>query len=316
VNQSGVAVYLRAGWYDIFPRDMLLWFNNLDMPKKIVMGSCNHYQSYGLDRGIEILRWFYYWLKGINNGIMDEPPIHYTVMGAPDEDKFREAHRWPLPQTRKIKYYFHRGPSGSVKSVNDGLLGSLMSKKGFDSYVTDYTTTSGKATRWYGQAVPAYPDMTINDQKALTYTTEPLTKNVEIVGHPVVHIWLQCSANDIDVFAYLEEVDKDGKSTYITEGCLRASHRKLSEAPHNRMDIPYHRSFKEDIEPLPNEPVELVFDLYPTANFFEAGHQIRISITCADRDNNQSHKQNPTPEITVYRNAEYSSYVILPIYKR
>jgi putative CocE/NonD family hydrolase len=316
VNQSGVAVYLRAGWYDIFPRDMLLWFNNLDMPKKIVIGPWNHYQSYNLDRSTEILRWYDHWLKGIDNGIMDEPPIHYTVMGAPDEDKFREAHQWPIPQARNVKYYLHRGPSGSVRSVNDGLLSSLMSKKGFDSYVTNYTTTSGKATRWYGQAVPAYPDMTINDQKALTYTTEPLTKNVEIMGHPVVHIWLQCSADDIDVFAYLEEVDKNGKSTYITEGCLRASHRKLKEAPHNRMDIPYHRSFKEDIEPLPNEPVELVFDLYPTANFFEASHRIRISITCADRDNYQTHKQNPTPEITVYRNAEYSSYVILPIYKQ
>jgi len=81
------------------------------------------------------------------------------------------------------------------------------------------------------------------------------------------------------------------------------------------MGLPYHRSFAQDMELLPNEPCELVFDLYPTANLFEAGHRIRLSITCADCDNNQTPQVNPVPEMTVYRNAERPSRILLPIYK-
>ena len=83
IRASEVAVYQRAGWFDMYPRDMLLWFGNLDSPKKIAIGPWNHYQSQGVDRGTEMLRWFDHWLKGIDNGIMDEPPIAYCVMDAP-----------------------------------------------------------------------------------------------------------------------------------------------------------------------------------------------------------------------------------------
>jgi len=157
--------------------------------------------------------------------------------------------------------------------------------------------------------------MTANDRKALTYTMAALTGDVEIAGHPVVHLWIACSADDLDVFAYLEEVQPDGRADYVTEGCIRASHRRLSVPPHNRMGLPYHRSFAQDKELVPNEPIELVFDLYPTANLFEAGHRIRLSMTCADYDNNQTPKVSPVPEVTVYRSAERPSRILLPIYK-
>lgn len=60
----------------MYPRDMLLWFCNLRTPKKIAIGPWDHYQSHGLDRGVEMLRWFDYWLKGIDNGVMKEPPTY------------------------------------------------------------------------------------------------------------------------------------------------------------------------------------------------------------------------------------------------
>jgi putative CocE/NonD family hydrolase len=157
--------------------------------------------------------------------------------------------------------------------------------------------------------------MTANDRKALTYTAAVLSEDVEIAGHPIVHLWIKCSADDVDLFAYLEEVEPDGRSNYITDGCLRASHRRLNEPPHNRMGLPYHRSFAQDRESLPDGPVELTFDLYPTANLFEAGHRIRLSITCADCESNQTPQVNPVPEVTVYRNTERPSRLLLPIYK-
>jgi putative CocE/NonD family hydrolase len=312
VNKSGVPVYLRAGWFDMYPRDMLLWFCNLSQPKKIALGPWNHYQSHGLDRGTELLRWFDYWLKDIDNGIMKEPPILYCVRDAPPDRMIRSAQQWPLPQAQPVKYYVAAGPSGSVKSVNDGLLSPSISKPGRDSYVVDYSTTSGVRSRWTG-GPPAYSDMAANDRKALTYTTKPLAKPVEVVGHPIMHVWLQCPADDLDVFAYLEEIDAQGRSTYITEGCLRASHRALSKPPHARPDLPYHSGLEKDTAKLPNEPVELVFDLLPTGKHFPAGHRIRIAVTGADKDSYQTPQHNPAPLITVLRDAQHRSYVILPL---
>ena len=314
VNRSGVAIYQRAGWFDMYPRDMLLWFNNLQVPKKIVIGPWNHYQSEGLDRATEMLRWYDYWLKGIDNGIMDEPPVLYGVIGLPRDKSIRWSDQWPPAESHPVVYYLSEGPSGSVDSINDGRLSTVASTSGADRYKVDYTTTSGPKTRWTG-GPPAYPDMTANDRKALTYTTAVLTNDIEIAGHPVVHVWIECSVEDVDIFAYLEEVEPNGRSTYITDGCLRTSHRRLNVPPHDRMGLPYHRSFAQDREPLPDEPVELTFDLYPTANLFEAGHRMRLSVTCADYDNNQTPQVNPAPEMTIYRNAEKPSRILLPIYK-
>jgi len=157
--------------------------------------------------------------------------------------------------------------------------------------------------------------MTANDCKALTYTTTVLTEDVEIAGHPVVHLWIECLVDDLDVFAYLEEVEPDGRSTYITDGCLRASHRRLTDPPYKNMGLPYHRSFAKDKEPLPEQPCEITFDMYPTANLFEAGHRMRLSITCADCDNCQTPEVAPVPEVTVYRDSRRPSRIMIPVNK-
>ena len=122
INASGVAIYTLGGWYDMYTRDAVLWFNNLTVPQKLVLTPWSHNGSGEFDLMAEHLRWFDYWLKGIDNGIMDEPPIYYRVMGAPRETAWRTADQWPLPNEQPTPYYLHAGPSGSVASINDGLL--------------------------------------------------------------------------------------------------------------------------------------------------------------------------------------------------
>ena len=102
-------------------------------------------------------------------------------------------------------------------------------------------------------------------------------------------------------------------SYYVTEGCLRASHRSIVEPTFDNLGLPYHRSFKEDIEDLLDESVELVFDLLPTSNIFDKGHRIRVTITCADVDNTLTPKIDPPPEVYILRNQIYPSHIVLPI---
>lgn len=321
INRLGVAVYNSAGWYDLFTRDSLLWHANLATPRRLHVRPLFHNgmgnPQADLDFGAEAHRWFDHWLKGINNGIMDEPPIYYYVMGAPEESAWRTSEQWPLPNQQMTRFCFAEGRTGSMDSVNDGFLWAEApaAPTAYDAYTINYTTTSGVNSRWAAVVKNGeYPALRANDEKALTYTTAPLEADMEITGHPVVRLWLTTDAPDLDVFVYLEEVDSRGNSTYITEGNLRASHRAQSAAPYDNLNLPYHRHYESDLEPTPaGEPVELVLDLLPTSYLFQAGNCIRVTIAFADADNFDTPELDPAPEIHLLRNATHASFIELPI---
>ena len=321
INRSGVAVYNSAGWFDIFSRDGLLWHANLTVPHRLHVRPLLHNQmgkfQRDLDFAAEAHRWFDYWLKGIANGIMDEPSIHYYVMGAKDSSVWRASSQWPLPNQQTRRFYLAEGRTGSVASANDGFLRLRLPSKpeAFDAYTVDYSTTSGVHARWSAVLKGgAYPELRANDEKGMTYTTPPLDSDVEITGHPIVNLWITTEAPDLDVFACLQEVQSDGGAWYITEGNLRASHRLLNQPSFDNMGLPYHRSYEEDVTPVPaGEPVALVFDLLPTSKLLRKGNRIRLTITCADADNFETPVLDPPPEIVVLRCASHVSFIELPI---
>ncbi len=317
INASKIPVYGLVGWYDAFPRDALLWFANLTVPQRLVIGPWFHGQTDGFELGVERLRWFDHWLKGIDNGIMREPPIRYLVIDAPADRQWRTARRWPLPEAAPTAFYLRGGSSGSVESRNDGRLlrAAERVRLAADSQVIDTTATLGPGNRWantYGGAV-GYPDLAGNDAKGFRYTTAPLDRPVEVIGHPVVHLWVTSSARDVDAMVYLEEVEPSGRSVYVTEGILRASHRKLGTPPFKNFGLPWPRSHEEDVAPLPAEPTELIFDLHPTAKRFRGGHRIRVTVQGADRDSHRRVYPNPPPMVAIYRDAARPSRIVLPL---
>jgi putative CocE/NonD family hydrolase len=315
INRSGIPVYLIDGWYDIYARDDFLIYANLTVPKRLMVRPLDHsgIQSVGsdIDYGAEAHRWFDYWLKGIDNGIMDEPPIHFFVQGAPKAAAWQSAQTWPAPDAAPTRYYF----AGGITANHGQLLPSAPAgAQASDSYAVDYTTTSGKQPRWSAPAeAHKYPNMRSNDARAVTYTTPPLATAVNVAGHPMVHIWLSTAASDLDVFAYLEQVDQSGNSTYVTEGELRASHRALGQAPYNNLGLPFHTYYQSDQRPIPaGEPVELVFDLLPTAWQFAPGSAIRLAITFADAGNFETPILDPVPTVNLLRDISHPAYVEIP----
>lgn len=317
INESQIPVYHISGWFDLWVGDQLIWFANLKVPQKILIGPWPH-SGGAFPYDMEHLRWFDYWLKGIDNGVVDEPPIHYFTMGAAPGQEWRSARQWPLPQEQPTAFHLSGGKSGSVNSTNDGMLSAEPPVAGSarDDYTVDYSATSGTRTRWsnvYGRPF-GYGDMTLNDERGLTYTTPVLANDIEVTGHPWVSIWIETTAADIDVFAYLEEVDAQGVSTYVTEGRLRASHRATFTPLHR--DLPagvYHRSHEADVTPVPHEPFEMRFGMFPTSNLFHKGHRIRLTLTCADRDNAETVVVVPPPRMSLLRGSEFVSKIVLPI---
>jgi hypothetical protein len=248
---------------------------------------------------------------------MDEPSLHYFVMDGSKTGVWRTSDQWPVKSAKVTPFFFGKGATDSAASINNGSLTTELpvAAEAFDAYAVEYTTTTGKKSRWSSVNWPRdYPDMQMNDKKALTYSSFPLEKDQEVTGHPVVNLWLTSEAPDLDVFMYLEEVDGNGKSTYITEGNLRASHRKLSQAPFNNFGLPYHSHYESGLAPIPaKEPVELVFSLLPTSYRFHKGNRIRITVAFADADNFETPVIDPRPNVRVLRSKEHQSCVRLPL---
>uniref|UniRef100_UPI003F71D4FB CocE/NonD family hydrolase n=1 Tax=Polymorphobacter sp. TaxID=1909290 RepID=UPI003F71D4FB len=105
IEQSGVAIYGWSSWQDEFSGDQFLHKANLRNPMKVLMLGGEHCAVDGFDMAAEQHRFFDYWLKGIDNGIMAEPPIHYFTYNAPTGREWRSAKAWPLPQMRYRSYY-------------------------------------------------------------------------------------------------------------------------------------------------------------------------------------------------------------------
>jgi putative CocE/NonD family hydrolase len=319
IKASGVAIYNLAGWYDAAPAQALaawkLWGG------KVIIGPWTHETTGDLAKA-EHLRWFDYHLKGIDNGIVDEPPIYYYTFNAPAGEEWQFTSQWPLPRQVMTRYYFAGVPVGSSASINDGGLVASppTTPDAKDDYTVDYSIKVFEedgvdkfvtnARCWEGNMEKS------TDAKGLTYTSAPVNANLRMTGIPVLHLWIASSATDGYFFAFLEEVDgQTNVSHYITNGAIKASCGDISvKFPWTELGIPYHRCYDVDARPLtPYQPVELIFDFYPTSYIFRRGNRIRITVTGSLQSNFAGMREDPPPRISVYRDATRPSYLDLPL---
>ena len=151
------------------------------------------------------------------------------------------------------------------------------------------------------------------DARMLTYTSAPAPRNLQITGSPVVSLYVSSTESDGAFLVYLEDVSPDGKSTYITEGGLRAIDRKISTNPDVPQLTPYHSFAMADAMPLaPGQLAHLSFELLPTSVLIRKGHRIRVAIAGADRDNLERIPADGTPTMTIARDRVHSSYISIP----
>ena len=319
IKASGVKIYNMGGWYDAAPAQALaawkLWGG------KVIIGPWAH-TTMGDMVKVEHLRWFDYALKGIKNGMMDEPPIYYYTFNAPAGKEWQSTSQWPLPNQKLTKYYFASGPTKTSASVNDGSLvtSTPTSNDAKDNYTVDYSIKvfeEGNVDKFRENNRNWNGDMEKStDSKGLTYTSAPLTSDVLITGIPVVHLWASSTSTDGYFFTFIEEIDaKTNVSHYVTNGMIKASNRALStQFPWTDLGMPYHRGYDVDAQPLtPGQPVELVFDSYPISYIFRAGNRIRITITGSFQVNYAGMIETPPPTVSIYHDVTHASYIDLPV---
>ena len=336
MNAAAIPTYIWTGWYDMDTAGATLMFRNLKGPKKLTVGPWSHGPNEDNGRQTspliaaearsrelltaEAIRWFDYWLKGKDNGVMSEPAVHYGYAAETPTIRWTAAQTWPLPDARPTTLYFNSKTSGSVASVNDGGLSSRpQGKAGEASFTVDYLASLGGQSRYHdsfsGAPEMAYPDLVAHARTALTFTTAPLAEDMVLAGHPVITVDARSTAADGDLFFYLEDVGPDGVA-YVTEAVLRASHRTPGTAPYDVAGLPFSDSRKAVVLATPafnKGSVRLVADMQPSAYRFKAGHRIRLVITGADSDNYITVPLSPAPRISVTVGGATGGSIVLPL---
>jgi len=323
ISRSGVAVYHRAGFFPGVGLDQAAWYvNQGNARSKMVLGPWAG-GGLALDDewtmwSTEQLRFYDYWLKDIDNGIMREAPIHYSLpsshtrVGGP----WQGASQWPPTNTESRGFYFQDGPSGSVASVNDGSLDQFRPRgSGADVYTVDYGVRHGNDDPARPGSTPI--DNTEFDKRGLTYTTRPLGAAVEMAGQPDVTLWVSSTASDGDFVVKIHDVDPAGVSTTVTEGQLKASSRALGNPPYRFFGQPWPSHDSDEAKPLaagrPNK-LEFTFLRGVIGYRFQPGHRIRVTVTGADLNQGPaSETLDPPPIVTIYRDARHPSSIRLPV---
>jgi uncharacterized protein len=299
LERNGVPVYGFSGWNDDFRKEILVAYKNLHNPGRVLIGPWGHCQNDGFALVTERLRFFDRYLKSVPNGIDQEPPILYYTVGAQAGTEWRQSSQWPPAGHKPADFYF--GASNSLTAEKPKAASAR------DSRSVRYDAECPNRGNPLAQAC-------VLDDRGFTYTTAPLTTDTELTGHPVAHVWLSTNAPDLNVFAYLEDIEPNGKASVITDGRLKASMRALATPPYSNFNLPYHRMFEEDRQLLkPGEPVELVFDMLPLSQVFAKGHRLRITVTNADPREKDRQVIAPAPNINILRDRTHASYVTLPV---
>lgn len=220
-----------------------------------------------------VCRWFDHWLKGRDNGVMGDAPVHVFVMG---RNQWSAEQDWPLPQTRWTKYFLRS--AGHANSISgDGLLSAsppgAQEDAGSDSYVYDPakpTLSPFKSGHIEDGAVDTRKSSSGPD--VLVYTTPPLEEEVEVTGPVTAKLYAATSARDTDWMVRLIDVQPDGYSAMLCEGLMRARHRDPAR------EGAFNPGKLSVIEP--NRVYEYTIEFWrATSNAFAKGHRIRVEIS-------------------------------------
>lgn len=312
-------VLLRTGWYDWGLNDALATWTMLrqEAPEptrsrsRLFIAPSAHnmpgyhegmaehpelLHAYGASTNFEmLLRWYE---ADRSNAIDSWPTVIYYLMGA---NEWRTASDWPVPQARIVPFYLRAGGSLSERPPRNA---GKPEEYTYDPL--DPTPTVGGSIVSYVYP-PGSVDVSSVQQRrdVLTYTSDTLKEDLDVVGPLRVILYASSSAEDTDFVARLSDVFPDGRAVQLQNGLLRARYRDLERGPQL---LEAGRIYRLEI------------DMWATANRFKAGHRLRVDISSADfprydRNTNLGGASGaPIPaRQTIYCDAEHPSHLLLPL---
>jgi putative CocE/NonD family hydrolase len=272
-----VAMFHSAGWFDETHEGILDNYeaatklgktNKMKNGQKLVIGPWVHGGSmsdnldgvsfgelgggyaYGMTE--LIYRWFDYWLKGIDNGIMDEPKVDLFVMGA---NRWRKEAEWPIARTVYTDFYLSEG----------GKLSSSPGADGTDAYVYNpLDPAPSEGSDQSGARVIRDRSSLCARDDVLVYRTEPMTAETEITGRLKLKLFASTNVPDTDFICNFSIVTPEDKIYGLSHGIMRARYR--------------HSVTKAEFLN-PDEIYDFTIDMGSTSYLFPVGSRMQLDIT-------------------------------------
>jgi uncharacterized protein len=314
-NWSGMALHLR-GNTEAFMRAA-------SKHKKLRIQAGTHVHPFYTEDGRrDQLRFFDYWLKGIDNGVMDEPPVKLAIRKGRDQIEWRHEHEWPLARTKWTRLYFDLSAPGPGRPEHaGGLVSTNPDTVGSRTYPATSLGSMGSTSAASSQVMGGG----IKPGMGVALETPPLPQDVEVTGPVAAVLWVASSTEDMDLFLTIRNIDADGNEVLetgqqgtpvpVAKGWLRVSHRELDPA----LSLPYRPYHKHQrrLYLTPGEIVRVEVEIWPTSMVFKKGHRIRLDVQPRDGVGSASymhyHADYNTGTNTVYAGGDKESYLLLPV---
>ncbi|MBM4080690.1 MAG: CocE/NonD family hydrolase, partial [Planctomycetes bacterium] len=343
-----------GGWYDSYTRSTVENFIALSRRQKtpvhLLMGPWHHGGagqplagdvSFMPDGGLSDyetvrLQWFDHFLRGMDTGVETRPRVRYFVMGGGPGPQakakvmlhggvWKSAATWPPPGSTPTPFYFHAhgsltpqpptgdpeptrytyDPADPVPTIGGHLSAISIPAGGFDQ-----------------RNDPRFPgsrgSLPLSARRdVLRFATAPLEEAIEIAGPIRLKLWVSTDAPDTDFTAKLLDVyppgpnHPDGCALNITDSICR---------------LRFRNGFEQERLAEPGNAYELEFEMYPSANLFAKGHQIRVDISSSNYPRFELNPNTGGPlgverrtraaENALHHSQSKPSHILLPVMKR
>jgi uncharacterized protein len=212
-------------------------------------------------------------------------PTDTSSAGDPYPGFEQDFSTFPIPGTTAETWYL--GPNGTLTNTPATTSETDWYTSNANALpLTDFGTNTGASGLWGNASQWSWNWEQNPSGTAVSYVSSPLTTNTTVIGGGAVYVWVKSSTPDVDLQATVSEVRPDGNETFVQNGWIQASERKLSTGTDNEFDTPSTYldpipSYTEaDARPMPpNKFVEVAIPLYYEGHVYRAGSRIRVTIS-------------------------------------
>ena len=237
------------------------------------------------------MRYFDYWLKGIDNGAMDGPPVRVEVRTGNAASFELHEDTWPIARAKYVRFYLDASPS--EWSGDGGHPGFLRISH---TPPTAENSASYDAHLELGQPIPfpkGHVGGTPRWRTGVSFVSDPMPEDMVLAGYMKVGLWVSSTSSDMDAHVSLRVIDdQDHELRYeavvlpvdpehispVSYGVLKVSHRKLDDARTTEY-WPVHTHAAADYSPLEKDQVVAIeVGLNPSSALVRKGYRLRIDV--------------------------------------
>ncbi len=293
-------------------------------------------RSYSSAMVAEHKAFFDHWLKGVDNGVMDKPPVQLEVRAGYGSSYMQYEQEWPIARTEYRKYYLDAAPSDwKGDQWRDDFL-RLSSTEPATEQQASYSAEIPEESRTGPPAalLPVTPPSALLLwTTGVSFVSDPVEEDMVFAGYSKAKLWVSSTAADMDIFVTVRILDETGtdvdyagpttmglsvKNYPLAKGWLKASHRKIDEARTTEYTVK-HTHAKADYAPLSDgEVVPVDVEIIPNTALIRKGHRIRVDIQPYDGFGHGTRHAydagyHDGQRNTIYTGPDHVSWVQLPI---